>query len=206
MKQATLPSGAKSLAAVPKDLRPTNAKERKAFISYLSFAIDLNLACNIRNILSEPCSPDKQAEYTEIRRADLEECLQEWRDKVTACVLGTTQYRCTRCKLKDGQCISFTGAREFFKQLRDEQIESICEDFKLMFSNPVGKITQPWGEEEPALTPPWGLLGLGYTMRDRYYTKNNFNTLSSQPHALGKLAERLSLFLWSLPQNLGAPL
>ena len=60
-----------------------------------------------------------------------------------------------------------------------------------MFSNPVGKITNYGGEEEPALTPPWGLLGLGYTMRNRYYTINNYSTLFSQPHATGKLAERL---------------
>ena len=47
------------------------------------------------------------------------------------------------------------------------------------------------GEEEPALTPPWGLLGLGYTMRNGYFTYNNFSTLFSKPHAVGQLAERL---------------
>ena len=176
------------MAAVPRDLRPTNTKERQAFIDHLSFTVSLMLASNLRDILSEPCSTDKQAEYTEIKRADLEECLQEWRDKVTACD-QYTRYKCTRCNLKE-QCISFTGAREFFKQLRDENIESICENFKLVFSKSVGKITQPWGKEEPALTPPWGLLGLGYSMRGCYYTDHNLLN-RSQPHDLGKLAERL---------------
>ncbi len=183
------------MAAVPKDLRPTNAKEREAFISYLSFVLDLKLTRNIGDILIEPCSPDKQAEYTEIQRADLEECLQVWRDKWTACDLHTPVIQCTPCRMNE-QCISLTGAREFFKQLRDEQIENICEDFKLLFSKSVGKITNLRREVEPALTPPWGLLGLGSTMRDRfgrsgYYTINNYQTLYSKSHAVGKLAERL---------------
>ena len=141
------------------------------------------------DILREPCSTDKQAKYTEIQRADLEEFLQVWRDKVMACD-QQTRYQCFPCMGKYGQCISLTGAREFFKQLRDEQIENIWEDFKLVFSKSVGKITHYGGEEEPALTPPWGLLGLGYSMRGCYYTNNNLLNFS-QPHALGKLAERL---------------
>lgn len=59
----------------------------------------------------------------------------------------------------------------------------------------VGKITQPWGMEEPAPTPPWGLLGLGYSMRGCNYTIDTIDNLylihRPQPHALGKLAERL---------------
>ena len=95
-------------------------------------------------------------------------------------------WQCMPCRCND-QCISFTGAREFFKRLRDENIENICENFKLVFSKPVGKITQFGGKEEPALTPPWGLLGLGYSLRDCSFTYDNY----IMNRAVGKLAEHL---------------
>ena len=40
---------------------------------------------------------------------------------------------------------------------------------------------------EKSLTPPWGLLGLGYTLRDCSFTSDNY----SSHHDLGTLAERL---------------
>ena len=85
MKQSTLPSGVESMAAVPKDLRPTNTMERMAFTEFLQFMFRTKFHENMRDILREPCSADEQAKYTKIQRADLEECLQEWRDKVTKC-------------------------------------------------------------------------------------------------------------------------
>ena len=94
---------------------------------------------NMWLILSERCTKDKQAEYTEIQRAELEEMLQVWREKVTKCEpdkpFWYTCLPCSNYKFNKQQCISFTGAREFYKQLKDEQIESICENFKLVFSN-----------------------------------------------------------------------
>ena len=85
VKQSTLPSGVESMAAVPKDLRPTNTMERMAFTEFLQFMFRTKFRENMRDILREPCSADEQAKYTEIQRADLEECLQKWRDKVTKC-------------------------------------------------------------------------------------------------------------------------
>ena len=82
-EQPTLPSGVESMAAVPKDLRPTNTKERKAFTEFLWSKILIKLSVNMGDILREPCSTDEQANYTEIQRADLEECLQVLRDKAT---------------------------------------------------------------------------------------------------------------------------
>ena len=40
---------------------------------------------------------------------------------------------------------------------------------------------------EQTLTPPCGLLGLGYSLRDCSFTFDNY----SSHHAVGKLAERL---------------
>ena len=49
---------------------------------------------------------------------------------------------CLPCINNEQQCISFTGAREFFKHLKDEQIEIICENFKLVFDKSVRKDTK----------------------------------------------------------------
>ena len=40
------------------------------------------------------------------------------------------------------------------------------------------------------LTPPWGLLGLGYSLRDCSFTFDHFDSYSFK-HTLGKLAEQL---------------
>ena len=193
VKQTTLPSGVVSMAPVPKDLGPANTEERKAFIKHLVFMVEEATKCNLWRILTEPCSKDKQAEYTEIQRAELKECLQEWRDKVKKCERSYDEFyrSCHPCSSHHsyGQpCISFTGAREFFKQLKDEQIESICENFKLVFSKSVGMSTGPSYKGLLVLTPPWGLLGLGYSLRDYSFT---FDHLNSNNYALGTLAERL---------------
>ena len=42
----------------------------------------------------------------------------------------------------------------------------------------------------PALTPSWGLLGLGYSLRYCFFTIDNLSNFS-QTHAIGTLAERL---------------
>ena len=56
-----------------------------------------------------------------------------------------------------------------------------------MFSKSVGKISKPGEKDEPALTPPWGLLGLGYSLRDCSFTFDNY----LMHRALGTLAEHL---------------
>lgn len=95
--------------------------------------------------------------------------------------------KCLPCTNNEQQCISFTGAREFFKLLKDEQIENMCENFKLTFNKSVRTGKYEGAKIVCALTPPWGLLGLGYTLRECSFTSDNY--LSH--HALGTLAERL---------------
>ena len=98
---------------------------------------------------------------------------------------------CLPCINNEQQCISFTGAREFFKQLKDEQIENMCENFKLVFNKSVCISTRKWDKgywsNIQTLTPPWGLLGLGYSLRECSFTDDNYST----HHALGTMAERL---------------
>ena len=57
-----------------------------------------------------------------------------------------------------------------------------------MFSKSLGISTGPSYKGMLVLTPPWGLLGLGYSLRDCSFT---FDHLTFKHHALGKLAERL---------------
>ena len=94
--------------------------------------------------------------------------------------------KCLPCS-NGQQCISFTGAREFFKILEDEQIENMCENFKLTFNKSVRTRRYKGAKTVYALTPPWGLLGLGYSLRECSFTSDNY--LSH--HALGTMAERL---------------
>ena len=68
-------------------------------------------------------------------------------------------------------------------------IESICKFSTLVFSNSVCTVTKlsDLGEEARTITSPWGLFGLGYSLRDCSFTCNNY--LSH--HALGTLAAQL---------------
>ena len=45
------------------------------------------------------------------------------------------------------------------------------------------------GEELWNLTPPWGVLGLGYSLRDSSFNFSNYS--NSSYHALGTLADQL---------------
>ena len=87
------------------------------------------------------------------------------------------------------QCVLSSGVKELWKELTVDKIESICKLATLVFSNSVCTVTKlsDLGEEARTITPPWGLLGLGYSLRDFSFTCNNY--LSH--HALGTLAAQL---------------
>ena len=69
-----------------------------------------------------------------------------------------------------------------------DQIGNICKLYKLVFSDSVCTFSNSLDHSEGrSFTPPWGVLGLGYSLRDCSFTSNNY----SNHHALGKLAERL---------------
>ena len=102
---------------------------------------------------------------------------------------GTELWKCQPCINDKGQqCIRLTGIRNLLKGLTGNQIGNICKFYKLVFSDSVCTFSNSLDlSEEPTLTPPWGVLGLGYSLRDCSFNKNNY----SNHHALGKLAERL---------------
>ena len=151
VKQTTLPHGVESTAAVPtKDLGPANTKKRKTFIEHLVHMIYELSKRNLRYIfyggLRSFSSDEEQTAFTEQHRSELELCLQQWREKAGKCN-GCHSFEpwnnCLPC-INEQQCISFTGAREFFKHLKDEQIEIICENFKLAFNKSVCINTRIW--------------------------------------------------------------
>ena len=84
-----------------------------------------------------------------------------------------------KCEIKTGT----------FKELTVEQIGNIGNLFARVFNESVCTITinSDLGENLRTLTPPWGVLGLGYSLRDCSFNKENY--LSH--HALGTLADHL---------------
>jgi hypothetical protein len=68
------------------------------------------------------------------------------------------------------------------------QIGSIGKLFAQVFTNSVCYVTKAeLGKELWNLTPPWGVLGLGYSLRDFSFSLSNY----SSHHALGTLADQL---------------
>ena len=78
--------------------------------------------------------------------------------------------------------------RELGTFLSDEQKESICKLYFKVLSNSVGNyVTNSDGERKLSVTPPWGMLGLGYSQRDVSFNSSNYLI----HHALGILAQHL---------------
>ena len=79
-------------------------------------------------------------------------------------------------------------ALDLFTGVTKSQLLSICNLFGLTFYNSVCNVNHSdSGEELRSLRPPWGILGLGYSLRDETFNIANY---SSHP-ALGILAEQL---------------
>ena len=85
-------------------------------------------------------------------------------------------------------CISYTGAGKLFDQMNKRQRRNIGKLFAQVFTNSVCYVTKSeLGEELWNLRPPWGALGLGYSLRDFSFNLSNY----SSHHALGTLADQL---------------
>ena len=74
--------------------------------------------------------------------------------------------------------------------MTEEQIGNIGRFFAKVFTDSVCNVTKSdLGEELWNLTPPWGVLGLGYSLRDSSFNFSNYS--NSSYHALGTLADQL---------------
>ena len=72
--------------------------------------------------------------------------------------------------------------------LSDEQMENICKVYFKVLSNSVGNyVTNSDGDRKLSVTPPWGMLGLGYSQMGMSFNSSNYLI----HHALGILAEHL---------------
>ena len=86
-------------------------------------------------------------------------------------------------------------SRELFKEITDDEIGNICKLNRLAYMESVCIVTNSdligtnsdLGNGYWNLTPPWGVLGLGYSLRDISFNYSNY----SSHHALGTLADQL---------------
>ena len=119
--------------------------------------------------------------------------IRVWKKKTRKCsLLLNPESMCSPCIAAVGDskepCISLTGARELFSQMTEEQLGNIGRLFAEVFTDSVCTVTKSeLGKELLNRTPPWGVLGLGYSLRDFSFNLSNY----SSHHALGTLADQL---------------
>ena len=180
------------MAGVPtEDSRTVNTVEREAFIKQLVNIVRMQLRTSMALLFKNRWPPTQWQKYCTIDplTEHLELNLKDWRRKSYPC--GSTEYvTCSPCLNKE-QCIRITS-RELFKEITDDDIGNICKLFRSAFMRSVCKVTNfdvisGWGDGYWKLTPPWGVLGLGYSLRDSSFTSTNY----SSHHALGTLADQL---------------
>jgi hypothetical protein len=184
---------ADGLSGVPtKETRTVNTVEREVFLKQLANIVHTSLRTHMvswfdrrkslkvvkfaserakhlrkeklrRKSFSWPPSPHQKRMSAEIRTDLLELNLIKWRTKNSTC--GRSDETCSPCLNKE-QCISITS-RELFKEITNDEIGNICKFYKLVFLNSVCTVTNlDLGEEMQNLTPPWGVLGVGNSLRD----------------------------------------
>ncbi len=91
--------------------------------------------------------------------------------------------------LSEEQCVISTNVKELLNELKVDQIGNICKLFARVITESVctNTINSDLGEEPRTFTPPWGVMGLGYSLRDFSFNKENYLT----HHAAGTLADQL---------------
>ena len=105
-------------------------------------------------------------------------------------------YTCPSCRelnqeisYRRHQCIISTSARKLLNELTVDQTENISNNFLRIFTESVCTVTkmQDLRRDLRTFTPPWGVLGLGYSLRNCSINEDNYLT----HHALGTLADHL---------------
>jgi hypothetical protein len=185
---------ADGMAGVPKDPRTVNTVEREAFIEQLVNIVHKLLQYGMRQLLQQVWPPTLHQKHGIIDPIiRLLECrLKDWRKKSNPCK-SNSFVTCSPCLNKE-QCISITS-RELFKEITDDEIGNICKLNRLAYMESVCIVTNSdligtnsdLGNGYWNLTPPWGVLGLGYSLRDNSFNYSNY----SSHHALGTLADQL---------------
>ena len=91
--------------------------------------------------------------------------------------------------ISEEQCVISTNVKELLNELKVDQIGNICKLYARVFTESVctNTIYPDFRWKPRTLTPPWGVLGLGYSLKDISFNKENY--LSH--HALGTLADHL---------------
>ena len=180
------------LQCVPKDLRTAyTVGEKEAFNEHLVHIVYSDLKDRLPFYLGYRFRSNSYEGIVELlcrSTPRLEKTLIRWRDNMDKECDGTSWWSCKPCINKVQPCIRLTFSMKCMKEMTDDEIGNICKYYNLVFSDSVGtftKISDNLGEQR-SLTPPWGLFGLGYSMRDCFFTSHKINI-----YALGLLAEHL---------------
>ena len=89
--------------------------------------------------------------------------------------------------LGEERCAISTNVMKLLKELNDDQIGNICKLFAKVCSESVCTNYKFGSGRLDTITPPWGEMGLGYSLRDFSFNKENYLT----HHAAGTLADQL---------------
>ena len=126
-----------------------------------------------------------------------------WRDRSVKCDIGNDDCLiCLPCliikncahhgpdnDLSEEQCVISTNVKKLLNELKVDQIGNICKLFARVLTESVctNTIKSDLGDKPRTLTPPWGVLGLGFSLRDFSFNEENYLF----HHALGTLADHL---------------
>ena len=138
------------------------------------------------NLICLPCLKLKQLKVSDDERRK-KMCLFS----SSRCGTNETRYYtcpfCAELKIEISyrrhQCIISTSARKLLNELTVDQTENISNNFLRVFTESVCTVTkmQDLRRDLRTFTPPWGVLGLGYSLRNCSINEDNYLT----HHALG---------------------
>ena len=181
--------------------RTVNNVEKETAIELLARTVHFHLERHLRRFL---VFNDIDTRDPEIKAKDLEMDLNSWRRRSKKCAIRRTDdyLICLPClvtknrahhgpgnDLSEEQCVISTNVKELLNELKVDQIGNICKLFARVLTESVctNTINSDLGEELRTITPPWGVMGLGYSLREFSFTKENYLT----HHAAGTLADQL---------------
>ena len=158
------------------------------------------------NLICLPCLKIKQHMASGDELRDKHKCVMEWgvrkflMDEKCDITLYDS-WLCSAClKIKHQiasdnefrdkhQCNISSNVRKLLNELTVDQTENISNNFLRVFTESVCTVTkmQDLRRDLRTFTPPWGVLGLGYSLRNCSINEDNYLT----HHALGTLADHL---------------
>ena len=169
---------------------------------YLNMALDFSVGDRILINSWPPAEGEWNWVFLYTVDEGLRLALKKWKEKKGKCDLKKKEHLiCSPCLVtkhrgphgyddedREQRCVS-TSVGKLLNELTVDQLDNLCELFVRAFFKSVCTFTRDLdlGEDLRTITPPWGELGLGDSLRDCSFTKANY----SSHLALGTLADHL---------------